>query len=36
MKNLVSFEDNLEYKGGMPLVLYIGFETTVPTDSFLD
>ena len=35
-KNLVTFEDNLGYKGDWPLVAYIGFETTAATDSCFD
>ena len=36
MQNLVTFEDNLKYEGDLPLTAYIDFETTAPTDSFLD
>ena len=35
-KNLVTFEDNLGYKGNLPVVAYIDFETTTPTDSCFD
>ena len=36
MQNVVTFEDNLKYKGDLPLAAYIVFETTAPTDSCLD
>ena len=29
----VTFEDNLGYKGDLPVVAYIDFETTAPTNS---
>ena len=32
----MTFEENLKYKGDVPLVAYIDFETTVPTDECLD
>ena len=35
-KILVTFEDNLGYKGDLPVVAYIDFETTAPTDSCFD
>ena len=35
-KNLVTFEDNLGYKGNLPVVAYIDFETTTPTDRCFD
>ena len=35
-QNLVTFEDNLGYKGDLPAVAYINFETTAPTDSCFD
>ena len=35
-QNLLTFKENLEYKGDIPLVTYIDFETTVPTDECLD
>ena len=28
----MTFEENLKYKGDVPLVAYINFETTAPTD----
>ena len=34
--NLLTFEENLKYKHDIPLVAYIGFETTAPTDECLD
>ena len=36
IQNLVTFEDNLKYKGDLPLTAYIGFETTAPIDSCLN
>ena len=35
-QNLVTFEDNLGYKGDLPVVVYINFETTAPTNSCFD
>ena len=35
-QNLVTFEDNLGYKGDLPVVVYIYFETTASTDSCFD
>ena len=35
-QNLVTFEDNLRYKGNLPLVTHIDFEKTVPTDNCFD
>ena len=35
-QNLVTFEDNLGYKGNLPVVAYTDFETTAPTDSCFD
>ena len=34
--NLVSIEDNIKYKGDIPLTVYIDFETAAPTSSRLD
>ena len=34
IQNVVSFEDNLKYKGDIPLCAYAGFETTAPTDDY--
>ena len=31
-QSLLTFEENLKYKGDIPLVAYINFETTAPTD----
>ena len=31
-KSLLTFEENLKYTGDIPLVAYIDFETTAPTD----
>lgn len=36
IQNLATFEDNLKYKGDLPLTGYIYFETTAPTDCCLD
>ena len=35
-QNLVTYEDNLKYKGDIPMTIYFDFETTVPTDSCYD
>ena len=35
-QNLVTFEENLEYKGDLPIVVYFDYETTKPTDNCLD
>ena len=35
-QDLVSFEDNFVYKGDLPVVAYIDFETTTPTDACFD
>ena len=35
-QNLIAFENNLKYKGDLPFVAYYDFETTDPTDSYLD
>ena len=35
-QNLVTFEDKLGYKGDLPAVAYIDFETTAPTDNCFD
>ena len=35
-QNLVSFEDNSGYKCDLPVVAYIDFETTAPTDVCFD
>ena len=32
----MTFEENLKYKGNIPLVAYVNFETTAPNDHFLD
>ena len=32
----MTFEDNLDYKGDLPVVAYIDFETNVPIDSCFD
>lgn len=35
-QSLLTFEENLKYKGDMPPVAYIGFETTAPSDTSLN
>ena len=35
-QHLLTFEENLKYKGDVPLVAYIDFETTAQTDECLD
>ena len=35
-QNLMTFEDNLGYKGDSAVVAYIDFETATPTDSCFD
>ena len=35
-QNLVTFEDNLGYKGDLPVIAYIDLETTASTDSCFD
>lgn len=32
----MTFEENLKYKGDIPLAAYIDFETRAPTDECLD
>ena len=36
LKNVVTFEDNLKYKGDVPFCVYADFETTAPTDDYLN
>ena len=36
IRNLLTLEENLKYKGNVPLIAYIDFETTVQTDECLD
>ena len=36
LKNVVLFEDNLKYKGDVPFCVYADFETTAPTDDYLN
>ena len=33
---MVTFEENLKFKGNIPITAYIDFETTAPTDECLD
>ena len=35
-RNLLTFEQNLKFKRDVPLTAYIDFETTAPTDDYLD
>ena len=35
-RSLLTFEENLKYKCDVPLIAYIDFETTAPTDDCLD
>ena len=35
-QNLVTFEHNLKYKSDLPMMIYFEYETTAPTDNFLD
>ena len=35
-QNLVTFEENLKYKGDLPMVIYFNYETTAATDNCLD
>ena len=35
-QNLITFEENLKLKRDVPLTAYIDFETTAPTDDYLD
>ena len=36
LKNIVTFEDNFKYKGDAPFSVYADFETTAPTDDYLN
>ena len=36
IQNVVTFEDNIKYKGNITLIPYIDFETTAPTNSCLN
>ena len=36
IQNVVTFEDNLSYKGDIPYCVYADFETSAPTDDCLD
>ena len=35
-QNLISNQDNFHAKGEVPFVIYFDFETTAPTDNYLD
>ena len=36
IQNVVTFEDNIKYKGGIPLCAYADFETSAPTEDCLN
>ena len=36
LQNVVTFEDDIKYKGDIPLCVFAGFETTAPTDDCLN
>ena len=36
LKNIVTFEDNFKYRGDVPFSVYDDFETTAPTDDYLN
>ena len=36
IQNLVTFEENLKYKGDLPMTVCFDFETTAPTDTYYD
>ena len=36
LKNVVTVEDNIKYKGDIPFCVYADFETTVPTGDYLN
>ena len=36
LKNIVTFEDNIKHKGDVPFCVYADFETTAPTDDYLN
>ena len=36
LKNIVTFEDNFKYRGNVPFSVYADFETTAPTDDYLN
>ena len=35
-RSLLTFEENLKYKCNVPMTAYIDFETTAPTDDYID
>ena len=35
-QNLVTFEENLKYKGDLPMVVYFDYKTTATTNNCLD
>ena len=36
LKNIVTFEENFKYRGDVPFSVYADFETTAPTDDYLN
>ena len=36
LKNVVTFPDNLKYRGDLPFCVYANFETTAPTGDYLN
>ena len=36
LQNVVTFEDNIKYKGDLPFCIYADFETTAPTGDYLN
>ena len=36
LQNVVTFEDDIKYKGDIPLCVFADFETTAPTDDCLN
>ena len=36
LKNIVTFQDNLKYRGDVPFCVYADFETTAPTSDYLN
>ena len=36
LKNIVTFQDNLKYRGDVPFCVYADFETTAPTEDYLN
>ena len=36
LQNVVTFEDNIKYRGDIPFCVYADFETTAPTGDYLN